>query len=139
MDGVNVIRTVLLSLPAVTALVGPRVYTGIWPQTLTLPAVLVQAVAKIEPGQLRGSGGQLAQRVQVDAKATTRAEAVDVMAAVHGDGAGSGLAFYRGTVTVNGSSVPVQMGLPITEAEDFTAGERDEFRVMHDYRVHLPR
>jgi hypothetical protein len=95
------VRKRILDLPAVTALVGTRVYLDLLPQTAAYPVVLVQLVSGVTDQHLRG-GQRFRARVQVDAYALDKNSLdpyADVMAladAIHGDNAGSGLEGWQG-------------------------------------------
>ena len=132
-DAASVVRARLLSLAAVTALVGQRVYTQHLPQSPVLPAVLVERVGDVRYGHLRGGERLTMTRVQVTSIATSRAAAVALEAAVDGDDAGSGLAHWRGAV--GSPSIDVLWCEPQDVREDYTAGELRQYRISRDYRV----
>jgi len=133
------IRTRLLSLSAVTAIASTRVRTMRLAQNDTFPAVRVQEISETEPMQLRGSVGLLRSRVQVDSYAEevsgvdAYAQARDLDAAVHGDGAGSGLCGFAGTVgdMVIRAIFPMSR-VPMSEVEE----PRRFLRIMREYEVH---
>lgn len=138
MEVAAAIKTRLLAIPAVTAIVNARIWTGPrLPQKPTLPANRVMRVSQVDEGQLRGSSGVLMARVQVDSVATTRAAATELAAAIDGDGAGSGLAFWHGDV---GSPAFSIMGIfPVDVQEGFDPDELNQYRVMREYAVHFRR
>lgn len=133
-DAVATLRDRLLSLTAVTSLVVARVYTGRLPQSFDLPALLLQRVGEVQFGHLRGGATLRMTRVQVTSIAATRAGAVALDAAVEGDGAGSGLAYWSGSV--GSPSVDVRLCEPAGVRESYEAGERRQDRIQRDYRVH---
>lgn len=61
--------TYLQSLPAVTALIGQRVYQLILPQIAVYPALRVQLFDEDEPQHLRGPSGLVFGFVQIDSYA----------------------------------------------------------------------
>lgn len=132
-DAAATVRARLLSIAAVTALVGTRVYTMHLPQSPVLPAVLVERVGDVRYEHLRGGERLQMTRVQVTSVANDRATAVAVEAAVDGDNAGSGLAHWRGTV--GSPSIEVRWCQPQDVREDYVAGELRQYRVSRDYRV----
>ena len=135
-DVVALVRTRLLALSAVTALVEQRVYSGVLPQNINLPAVAIQTVTRDESSHLRGSSGLLDDVVQVFAVAGTRAAAIALADVIAGTGDGSALSHFRGLV----GSVFVKGVLPIPlENETVRAGAVNEFEVMRGYRVMVAR
>lgn len=122
----------LLTVSAVTALVGSRVYNQLLPQSPTLPAVVVQDISQLEGAHLRGADGVFRTRVQIDVYAKTKASADAVDEAIHGDGAGSGLAFFTGTA----GDLQIDVIRPEAKRDGFEPGELRQFRVMRDYFVH---
>lgn len=78
------IRSRLLALPGVTAIVGNRVYTLTFPPTPTWPAMRVQEISEVEEYHMRGPVGMRRGRVQIDAVSKTFVEASHLMAAAHG-------------------------------------------------------
>jgi hypothetical protein len=134
MTAAEVVRDRILAVSAATGLVGARVYTDLLPQSPTLPAVRVQRIDEFESAHLRGAGGPYRARVQVDAVATTLAGAFALDAAMHGDGAGSGLSGWSGN-TSGSPAIWVWSILPIDVRDDYDAEELRQFRVMRDYWV----
>lgn len=131
----------LLSLTAVTDLVGQRVRVLRLDQSELYPAIRVQEMVPNESGHLRGSVGVFRSRVQVDvfANAASGADpyalAAEIVAAVHGNGAGSGLAFYAGIV---GGSPAFQIDViePAGGAmPQFDPDELQLVRMSRDYMV----
>lgn len=136
-DPLTLTRSRLLAIPAVTAIVGSRIYAGLLPQNPVLPAIAMQVIDRVESEHLRGPAGDRVRRVQVHAVARTRHEAMLLAnAAEVGDGVaiGAGLSHYRGYV----GSVFVKGIFPGgTEREDYRADPQNEYEVMRDYLVHL--
>lgn len=132
MTAAEVVRARLLSISAVTALVGQRVRTLVLAQNETLPAIRVQRVSESEAMHLRGSVGLRVARVQVDSYASTFAAARSLDAAAHGDGAGSGLCGFSGAV----GSAWVRGIFPMAVQDMFEKDNGREFyRVTRDYEV----
>lgn len=139
MDVAMAIRVRILSIAGVTALVNSRVWAGpAWPQAPTLPAVKVMVVGGSETMQLKGSSGLRSARVQVDTIASRRDSAVAVDAAIDGDGGGSGLTGWSGEI---GSPAFVVLAIePVDEPREiFEPEERNQFRLMREYRVSFAR
>lgn len=133
-DAVAVVRDRLLAVSGVTDLVSTRIYAGFLPQSPTLPAVLVQRVGEVQTAHLRGGEQMRVTRVQVTSIATSRASAVAVDAAVEGDGAGSGLSHWSGSV--GSPAVTVRWTEPAGVREDYDPDELRQYRITRDYRVH---
>jgi uncharacterized protein DUF3168 len=76
------VRAVVAGEPAVLNLAAERVYADVLPQNPTLPAVVLQAWFIRDAPTTTGASGFEAHRLQVDAYATTRAVADQVMDAV---------------------------------------------------------
>lgn len=133
----------LLAIPAVTAIVGTRVWLVMLPQSPVTPCIRVQQISQIDDGQnLRGGGGSRGwARVQVDAVTdveapgnayTTGRQLTD---AIHGDGRGdsaTGLLGWRG----------VSAGLRVTgiftildAVAEFEPDELQQLRLRRDYQV----
>ena len=68
--------TVLSGAPAITALVGGRIYPQVLPQTPTYPAVTYQRVAGNRENHLRGYADLENAIIQIDAWAATLAGAI---------------------------------------------------------------
>lgn len=136
MDVAALVRARVLQITGVTTLVGQRVYTGPrWPQSVTVPAVRVHQMSPQESSQLKGSSGMIKARVQVDSLATTRAAAIALDALIDGDGAGSGLNHWSGTI----GSVQVKVIEPADMNEGFEPDEIQQYKVMRDYFVSVAR
>lgn len=135
------IRTRLLALATVTALVGTRVYLDKLPQSPTYPCVRVSLVSEQSTYHMRGEDGLRSASVQVDAYAREvsgvdpYALAVAVAEAVHGDEAGSGLSGFAGTIGSPGVQV-----YGVFRTDRRRSYDPDELRVLtmsQDYRVHF--
>jgi hypothetical protein len=137
MDVCDALRDRILSLVNVTTLVGSRVYTHLLPQRVTLPAVRLQRISETEAMQQRGVGGIVRARVQVDSVSRTRDQAIAIDEALFGDGAGSGMAGWRGDI----GSPPFHVNgiYPAMVREVFDGEELAQFRVMRDYWVFFGR
>lgn len=72
---IQVIRNALVADAGVTALVGLRVAPLLSAQDTTLPAITLQRISLVPQNHLTGDGDLDAARVQLDAWATTYAEA----------------------------------------------------------------
>lgn len=139
------VRARLLTISAVTALVGQRVYSVIFPEAPTWPSVRVQDIGQLEDLHLRGSVGVVRGRVQVDvvygekSGVSALALARAVMNAIHGDGGGngsgapSGLDAWKGSVGSPAEHVDVIE--PVDYRERFEAEEIRAYMVSRDYRV----
>lgn len=121
----------LEAVAAVTALVSTRIYQGVLPASFPTPAIRVQRISEDEFMHTRGSNGVFRTRVQVDsvssaANPIAQAQAVD--AAVRGNGAGTSLVGWTGTV----GGVEVLAILPITVREGYDADELKQYKIMRD-------
>lgn len=125
----NAIRQLLLSMPPVTALVAARVYVLHLPQSPTLPAVRVQTIDEHEPIHLRGPGNLRRARVQVDSIGKEGAAAVELDAAVHGDGVSTGLRCFRGLV----GTLLIDLIDPVDRRPAYDAEELRQYKVLRDY------
>jgi hypothetical protein len=130
---VEVVRTRVLALSAVTSLVGTRVSSVVLPQNETLPAMRVHRVSETESMHLRGVSGLQVARVQVDSYAASLAAALAIDAAARGDGAGSGLSGFIGTVGEAAVHGIFPMGVQDMYEKD---GQDAFYRVSRDYEVH---
>jgi hypothetical protein len=133
-DAAAVVRDRLLNVAAVTALVSTRIYTQNLPQSVTLPAVLVERVDESQASHLRGGSSLMVTRVQVSSVAATRAAAEAVDAAIQGDRAGSALSHWAGTAGSPGT--PVRWVQPFGAHEDYDPDELRQYRINRDFRVH---
>lgn len=131
----------ILSLSAVTALVGQRVFMLKLRQGETMPAVRVQLVDEDEDQHLRGGAGIFKSRIQVDVYAAEvtggdpYAAATEIAAAIHGDTAGSGLSGWRGLSGGSPPEIEVCAVVRKLRLMDYEAAERREVRCQQDYMV----
>lgn len=141
MTPAEAVRARILEISAVTALVGSRVYSNIFPQSPTWPAVRVQDIGQNEDLHLRGAVGCIRGRVQVDVVSGVRSgvsalsEAKEVMALIHGDGAGSGLNAWTGSL--GSPATQVDLIEPVDYRERFEAEEIKAWMISRDYRAHV--
>lgn len=132
----------LAAVSGVTALVANRIHLMKSPQSPAYPLIVV---TPIQGGRwdshLRGGGGTRTTRVQVSVYAhetpgvNPYAKAHEVVAAMDGDGAGSGLAFFKGGI--GSPAFEIDVVLPDLEHQD--AYVPDEIKVVTsgwDYMVH---
>lgn len=144
MTVMEAVRTRLLAIAPLVALIGARAYALTFPESPTFPAVRLQQIGRTEFMGLSGSLGLYRARIQVDVVASTSDSAdpyetaTAVWAALHGDGHGAaatGLNGWRGDV--GGSPAFRITGvLPdIGPIESFEAEELSQVRVTHDYLV----
>lgn len=77
----QLVHDVLVAAPGVTALVGQRIAPFPHAQGTALPYVTLQRISLVPENHFRGDGDLDAVRVQLDAWATTRSEALAVAAA----------------------------------------------------------
>jgi hypothetical protein len=135
-DPVALVRTRLLALPAVTALVGQRVYAGARPQNPGVPLVLLHLVGRVEQSHMRGGVDLLEGRVQAHYTAYNREGALALANAADGNGNGSGLVRFRGTI----SSKRVEVIFPGgTDREEYHAQELLQYEVIRDYVLRFER
>lgn len=141
MTAAELVRLRILEIAGVTALASTRVYTLLAKPGTWATAVRVQTISGTEPMHLRGSSGLHMARVQVDAIAAVKSggdalvSARNLSEAAHGDGAGSGLCGFAGTV--NGSPgvdvlAIVPMGDPV---ERYSQEEQEYVTVSRDYGI----
>jgi hypothetical protein len=130
----------LLTLDAVTDLVGSRIYHVKVPQSpAVFPVIRVQRISQQEDMHLRGSEGMKSARVQVDSIAmegsgiNAYAVAAAVDAAVHGPGDGTGLCGFAGAVGSPGFFI--HSIVPAGVNETYDAQELKQFKIMRDYMV----
>lgn len=136
-DPVATVRDRLLSIGAVTSIVGTRIYSETIPQTPTFPLVLVERVDAVERSHLRGGNDLLMTRVQITSVALIRAAAVALDSAVQGDGATTGLSNWSGTV--GSPSAHVLWTEPSVVVEGYDPADRRQYRINRDYKVHHRR
>jgi len=132
----------ILSLPAVTAIAGTRVWLVMLPQSPETPCVRVQQISQIDQGlTLRGAGGVGWARVQVDAVCdmadggngyTTARALTD---AIHGDGLGDGA---TGLLGWKGTIAPLEiLGIfsLLDGVADYAPDELRQIKIRRDYQV----
>jgi hypothetical protein len=135
----------LASLPSVYALVGgstePRIRVMKLRQgEAQAGGIRVQRISEVEPMHLRGSVGTFQARVQVDSYAPEAsgqdayANAAAIDAAVHGDGAGSGLCGFSGGI--GSPAFVIDAIIPVDVREDYDPEELRVVRIMREYMVH---
>ncbi len=132
------LSTRILSLSGIAALVADRVRVLVLRQG-ERSGVRIQAVSEQEPFHLRGTSGVITSRVQIDSVAPV-ASGVDAFATantldelIKGDGAGSGLSGWVGTIGSPGIQV---LGiLPVDVKREYDAGAVGVVKVMRDYMV----
>lgn len=140
MTGAEVVHAYLLTLSAVTALVGGRIWTYRFKQSPTLPAVLVSQVSEIQFGHLRGTVGLRWCRIQIDVISATIREARQVDQAVMGayaTGSPVGPTGLLGVHTSVGSPAVVMICPAVLgyREPDFEADELRLSRTSRDYQV----
>ncbi len=128
------IKARLVELSALTALVSTRIYVETLPQKPTLPAIRIQRISEFADVHLRGAQAMRRARVQVDAVASSLETATAVAEAAHGDGAGSGLSGWQGTVGGSPGETVFAI-LPADARTDYDAEELRQWRVSRDYLV----
>lgn len=128
------VRTHLLTLTPVTTLVNQRIWTLMFPQKPTKPAVLVQQISDVQEPHLRGTTGLKAARIQVDVIADTVASARAVDQAVQGSYAAGVATGLRGA-TATAGTVEIRSAQPIGYRELYDGDELKQARVIRDYRV----
>lgn len=137
MTGEQAIRTRLLSVSAITALVGQR----IWPHTApsasatnTLPYIVYRAVDKVREHHLNGASGVCFSRVQLDLIGVDY-EAVKILS----NAARNALDGFRGDVTVASDLVRVVHCNLELEIDDYDppidGSQKGRFRVIQDWKV----
>jgi hypothetical protein len=135
---IEALRDRLLSLPAVTDLVGTRIYALTFPQSLTAPALRLQEIDRVSMMHLRGVVEIRRSRVQIDAVEADHhgdpyARAHALAAAVRGSlasGAASGLAGFRGEI----AGIPITGILADDQRERYDA-ETQFVRIEQDFIV----
>jgi hypothetical protein len=130
------VRSHLLTLSSVTSLVSGRIWTFRFPQSPTLPAVLVQQISDVQEPHLRGTVALKWARIQIDVVASTVGAARAVDQAVMGgyDGDATGLRGLQATVA-GSPGVEIRQVLTDTYRELYDADELKQARISRDYRV----
>lgn len=132
------IRDRLLACPPVVGIVGPRIYTLKFPQSLDAPALRLTEIDRVSDMHLRGDGRIRRSRVQVDAvESEGHGDPYDLAHAladaVRGDlasGTPSGLVGFSGTV--DGLEIAAILGDDRRERYD---AESHLVRVEQDFLV----
>ena len=134
----------LESITALTALVGARIYNQVVPESPRYPLVRVAFIDDDVPYHLRGPVGTKAARVQVDARASDESgadkkqTALNVMAAIEGDGLGrqaTGLSGWIGSV--GSPPFKVKGVFPQSRRDDYDPEELRVVTVSRDFIVHF--
>lgn len=128
MTGVDVVIARHLAQSEVTALIGSRVTAMMLPPKVTLPAVRVRQISRVEPMHERGMVGYAVERIQCDYVATTLDAARQVR-----DAAREGIAGWAGSIGSPGTVVDCIE--PVNGIEWFDAEERQTPVVTQDYFV----
>lgn len=104
------IRTILLSDPAITAVVGAspndRIYPGVLPQGETRPSIVYNQISEFLTYHMQGGTNQMSARMQINAWAASQAASVALAGLVFDK-----LSGYKGIVSYGGSpavSVDIQ-------------------------------
>lgn len=135
MTAAEAVRTFLLTLTPVTALVNARITTLRWPQKPTLPAVLVQQISDGQDPHLRGTSGLRRTRIQIDCLAVAIKDARALDQAVIGTYTGGAATGLRGAVAVVSGAVSIKAAQSIGYREVYEADELREARTIRDYEV----
>lgn len=132
----ELVRTYLLTLSPVTALVNTRVWTWRWPQGPTTPAVLVQQISDLRQPILRGTDRLKIARIQIDVIADTMAAAREVDQAVLGDYTGGTPTGLQGVnIAIGSPAETIRQVIPVAYREAYDPDELKQARVSRDYRV----
>jgi hypothetical protein len=129
------VKTRLLACTPVTALVVGRIWTMNWPQSPTLPGVLVQGWELPTRTHLRGTSSLKTARIQIDVLAETLAAAEAIDTAIVGDFSGGsatgleGFAGAAGPVTIY-SAFSIN-AFPMRGEDEI----RKQRRVIREFRV----
>ena len=127
----EILRSRLLTIAAVTALVADRIYLVMLPQNFNATGIRIERVSDVATPHARGSGAPWTDRVQLDILAPTVAEAYAIDAAAYGNGAGSALAGFVGSV----GSARVLVVHPDSVREIYEPTETRLVRVIREYFV----
>jgi Protein of unknown function (DUF3168) len=126
----------LQAIPAVTSMVGNRIYLAKLPQSPVLPAIRVQVIDETRTGHLRGGKGPARTRVQVDAVVAEASgtdpytRASTLTEAIIGNGSGSALSGWRGTI----GTLDIRGILQVDRAVEYDGTDR-EVRARMDFFV----
>lgn len=139
MSGAEIVAARLATIAGVTALVASRIYQLQLPQRVTLPAIRITLVSRVEPVHLRGLTGLRRERVQVDCYADTGdalGTARQIADAAYGacqGGEATGLAGWAGTF--GSPAVRVDLIEPLGRNELFEPDELRQAIVSDEYYV----
>lgn len=131
------VRTYVLTLTPVTALVNQRIWTYRFEQKPTLPAIRIAQVSELQSGHLRGTTNLRWARIQIDVIATKVKDAREVDQALQGayaNGAPTGLLGIDTWVGSPAVRIIVPKTLGYLEP-DWEADELRLSRVTRDYQV----
>jgi len=139
MTAAESVRTFVLTLSPVTALVSGRVFSPYLPQDMTassFPALLIQQISDVQEPHLRGTSALRRCRIQVDAYAKTIAAARALDQAVMGTyTAGSATGLRGTTATIGAAQIVACQSSRYSEA--YEAEELGQRRVSRDYDVFI--
>ena len=136
------VRTRLLAVSAVTALVSTRIHQLVFPQSAVWPAIRVQLISEPLDDAVDGEATIVMARVQVDAVTEVAsggnpyADAVALGAAIHGNGlftSPTGLHRWRGSI--GSPAYEVKGILRIDRDVQYESDEERLIRVRQDYQV----
>ena len=131
----------LASLAAVTAIVGTRIYQLKAPQQGATPYVRVERISGVTDYHTRGADALQRARIQIDACAAETdggdplETAIDLAAAIEGDGAGGGLSGFAGVVLGSPPTVEIVGLYKVNSRQDYEPDELRLARVTDDYFV----
>lgn len=125
----------LEGVTAVTDLVSDRIYQAVFPQDGTFPAIRVQRIGEVVTMHLRGALGMHRERIQIDAVSGSsepvgEAQAID--SAIFGDGSGSSLVGWTGTI----DEFRIHCVEPAGAREGYDGEELRQYKVMRDVFVY---
>jgi hypothetical protein len=124
----NALYTILTGNVALAALVSARVYPGVIPQNIALPALAYQVIATERDYHHGGQQNTAGPLVQITVEAASYSSAKSVAAAVR-----VALSGYRGTVgTTNSTEI---RGVFLENEYDGYNLETDISTVRQDYRI----
>lgn len=127
MDGVAVMRALLLAHPPLTALVGDRIVAGDVQQSSPLPAVGISEVTRTESSTVaREDGALVTARIQITVHAKSYPEQKAVLRATK-----LGPGVHTGAI----AGAAVRSVLPDTVGPDLSDEATGIFQQSRDYRV----
>lgn len=121
------LRTYILAGGAVSALIGSRFYPHKLPQSPTLPAVTYQVISELRGHVMSGADGTPGTRVQIDAWASTMADALAVADAIR-----ARLDGYAGTLA---GSTKAQ-GVFADQSQSLYEPDAELHRVTRDFIIY---